>query len=81
MKKVLIGLMVLGSFVFASEGMSGCVETKLNEAVSIYSCPSGDYKAIFETNRDGSKRVGWKEPTIEVLSTKGPTTINQYTQK
>lgn len=78
MKKVLISLMVMSSFIFAGV-VNNCTETKLTEKTSILSCPSGDYEATFILR--SKKRNMSEAPTLKLLGKREPNIINNYVQK
>ena len=70
MKKVLFLLSVGMVFAFANnDKISACTETKINETASIFSCPNGDYKAIYDLGHR-SERLRDTKVTIEPLNTK-----------
>jgi len=49
MKKVLLLFVLLSGSLFANQfSQNGCVETRVGEKTSIFSCPTGDYKVTFE---------------------------------
>ena len=55
MKKIVLSLLVITGLAFATEVkteveplMVGCKLTKLSEDISVLSCPTGDYKVIYE---------------------------------
>lgn len=80
MKKIaiLVAALFITSSLFGEEIMKGCAETKLTEATSIFSCPSGDFKVTFELSTM-NVRLTSKEPKIQMLSPK-PQTIIQAPQ-
>ncbi len=75
MKKVLISLMIMSSFLFAAP-VNQCKETKLTETTSILSCPSGDYEATFVLR--SKKRNMSEEPKLKLLGKREPNIINNY---
>ncbi len=78
MKKVLISMMIISSFLFA-DAPDECKETKLTETTSILACPSGDYEATFEVRM--KKRDMTEAPKLKLLGKREPDIINNYTQK
>ncbi|RBQ27682.1 hypothetical protein [Arcobacter sp. CECT 9188] len=78
MKKIAIFFIVSSIFLFAAEPKIdikvGCIETKLNETTSIISCPSAEYKVIFELS--GSKRAVDEPVIIEKIGEVKPVIIN-----
>ena len=78
MKKVLISLMIMSSFLFAAP-VNQCKETKLTETTSILSCPSGDYEATFVLR--SKKRNMGEAPNLKLLGKREPNIINNYIQK
>jgi hypothetical protein len=67
MKKIISGLITLSVVAFTTEQnvMQGCVETKLNNKTSIFSCPTGDFLATFKL--DNGKRANYEAPIIEKI--------------
>ena len=78
MKKVLISLTIMSSFLFASV-VNQCKETKLTETTSILACPSGDYEATFELK--SKKRNMTEAPILKLLGKREPNIINNYTRE
>ena len=78
MKKVLISLIMISSFLFA-DSHDECKETKLTETTSIFACPSGDYEATFELR--SKKRDLTEAPKLKLLGKREPNIINNYNQK
>lgn len=78
MKKVIISMIIMSSFVFAG-AMNQCKETKLTETTSILSCPSGDYEATFDLKL--KKRNMAEAPSLKLLGKREPNIINNYTRK
>ena len=78
MKKNLISLMIMSSFLFANTP-DECKETKLTETTSILACPSGDYEATFELR--SKKRDMAEVPKLKLLGKREPDIINNYIQK
>mgnify|MGYP005984662607 CR=1 FL=1 len=78
MKKVLISMMIISSFLFA-DSPKECKETKLTETTSILACPSGDYEATFEIRM--KKRDMTEAPKLKLLGKREPDIINNYTRK
>ncbi len=75
MKRILISMMIISSFLFAAP-VNQCKETKLTETTSILSCPSGDYEATFKLNL--GKRDMSEEPKLKLLGKREPNIINNY---
>lgn len=78
MKKILISLVIMSSFLF-SDTPDECKETKLTETTSILACPSGDYEATFELR--SKKRDMTEAPKLKLLGKREPDIINNYIQK
>jgi len=78
MKKVLIFIIMMSSFLFAAQ-INQCKETKLTEKTSILACPSGDYEATFELR--SKKRDMTEAPILKLLAKREPNIINNYNQK
>ncbi|WP_418185196.1 hypothetical protein ACNSOS_10155 [Aliarcobacter vitoriensis] len=78
MKKIAIFFIVSSVFAFANEPKIdikvGCVETKLNETTSIISCPSAEYKVVFELR--GTKRAADEPVSIEKIGEVKPIIVN-----
>lgn len=71
MKKVILGLMITGTVLLATEEFVNtkfpdCSEIKLNESKSIISCLNGDYEVIFKIKN--GKRDQVSEPTIKLIA-------------
>jgi len=83
MKKVILGLILISSALFATEEFKtsqfpDCSEMKLNESKSIISCLNGDYEVTFEVNNDGTRNMQL-EPTIKLIAVANQ--VIQYIQQ
>jgi len=83
MKKIILGLMIISSVLFATESFKtnqfpDCSEMKLNESKSIISCLNGDYEVTFEVNNDGTRNMQL-EPTIKLIAVANQ--VIQYIQQ
>ncbi|WP_072682593.1 hypothetical protein [Arcobacter sp. LA11] len=78
MKRILISMIIMSSFLFAAP-VNQCKETKLTETTSILSCPSGDYEATFELK--SKKRNMTEAPSLKLLGKREPNIINNYNRK
>ncbi|XPV67610.1 MAG: hypothetical protein ACNI25_09800 [Halarcobacter sp.] len=72
MKRYIILLMIPAAFLLASskKNFGGCVEQKLNERTSLYSCPQALLEVTFNIKRTGNGYVREQDesPTIKILS-------------
>lgn len=76
MKKIILSLLVIGSAAFADNSFKGCIETKLTETTSLFSCPQVLLEVSYSLDSLEKRRMD-KKPKIKVLKEIKP----QATQK
>jgi len=66
-------LFITSGFAFASE-LKGCVKTDIGELESIFSCPTGDYRVIYDSKRKKIitefKKIGEPAKVIQYITNK-----------
>lgn len=79
MKKIILSLLVIGSAAFADNSLKGCIETKLTETTSLFSCPQVLLEVTYFLNGDDKRRMN-TDPKIKVMKESKPQIIQYVTQ-